>query len=40
VCGDEPIYSGTINEFSHFKFLTSMLRGETEKLTKDLRKIT
>jgi len=40
VCGDEPIYSGTINEFYHFKFLTSMLGGEIEKPTKDLRNIT
>ncbi len=35
VCGDKPIYSGTKNEFYHFKFLTSMLGRETEKLTKD-----
>ncbi len=40
VCGDEPIYSSTINEFYPFKFLTSMLGGETEKPTKDLRNIT
>ncbi len=40
VCGDELVYSGTINEFYPFKFLTSMFRGETRKHTKDLRNIT
>jgi hypothetical protein len=40
VSGDEPVYPGTINEFYHFKCLTSMLGGENEKPTKDLRNIT